>query len=589
MNYFGIHFLICNFYISIFIILLILIKKGIKKHITDRTQYNLWFILFIILIIPFLNISINQYITLNMNSNINMLLSQINTLNNNKTYNNQIYDFAISINSQKTSQINYILIGIWVIGIMMMLLVTIKSIYTLHKIKQSALPVQNKMVISIYHSCLLKANTSKSLPIYSTAFLKSPVLTGFFKPRIYIPIHLISDFNENDLCYMLLHEINHYLYKDSFINLFMNLIAIVYWFNPVIWYALNEMKIEREVACDISTLKMLDEKEYINYGYTLVHFAQKTAHLSFPFTSSISSNLKQMKRRILKIKDYKRDSITKKLKSIIIYFIIFIMSLGFIPLMPTYAKNHDYYNNQLHEMNIVSINHLEQLTDYSGTFVLYDSSQNLWSIYNEKQASMRVSPYSTYKIYDALLGLEKRVITPDNSTLLWNNERYPFQEWEANQDLNSAMKYSVNWYFQNIDQSLGLKPIRSFLQEIEYGNQTTSQDLDMYWSDSSLKISAIEQVELLIKLHDNSFGFTEENINAVKDSIYLSSSKTCTLYGKTGTGRIDNRDVSGWFIGYIEIQEHVYYFATHIQGQSNANGSKASEITMSILSDMNIW
>ena len=48
-----------------------------------------------------------------------------------------------------------------------------------------------------------------------TAFLKSPVLAGFLHPRIYLPIHLISDFNAGtisatDIRYMFLHELQHY-------------------------------------------------------------------------------------------------------------------------------------------------------------------------------------------------------------------------------------------------------------------------------------------------------------------------------------------------------------------------------------------
>ena len=107
--------------------------------------------------------------------------------------------------------------------------------------------------------------------------------------------------------------------------------------------------------------------------------------------------------------------------------------------------------------------------------------------------------------------------------------------------------------------------------------------------ESSLKISPIEQVELLTKLHNNSFEFSPENINAVKDAILLSSSDAGTLYGKTGTGRVDGQDVNGWFVGFVETADNTYFFAPNIGANSDATGGKATEITMSILSDMNIW
>ncbi len=115
----------------------------------------------------------------------------------------------------------------------------------------------------------------------------------------------------------------------------------------------------------------------------------------------------------------------------------------------------------------------------------------------------------------------------------------------------------------------------------------TSGDFPTYWMESSLEISPIEQVGLLTKLQTNSFAY--ENIHAVKDAICLSSSDTGTFYGKTGTGRVDGQDVNGWFIGFVETANNTYFFATNIRADRDANGGNATEITMSILSDMNIW
>ena len=39
-----------------------------------------------------------------------------------------------------------------------------------------------------------------------------------------------------------------------------------------------------------------------------------------------------------------------------------------------------------------------------------------------EHASTRVSPNSTYKIYDALWGLEENIITPQNSLLIWDGK-----------------------------------------------------------------------------------------------------------------------------------------------------------------------
>ena len=192
-------------------------------------------------------------------------------------------------------------------------------------------------------------------------------------------------------------------------------------------------------------------------------------------------------------------------------------------------------------------------------------------------------------MYDALFGLEEGIITPEDSKMEWDGENYPFKEWNADQTLTSAMRSSVNWYFQGIDKQLGSASIKNYIQKIGYGNENTEAGLPFYWLESSLKISPIEQVEQLVRLYNNAFGFQPENVEAVKDSICLSLSETGTIYGKTGTGSIDDSNVNGWFVGYVETAGNTYFFAANIGAGADASGANAAEITMSVLSDMNIW
>jgi beta-lactamase class D len=83
--------------------------------------------------------------------------------------------------------------------------------------------------------------------------------------------------------------------------------------------------------------------------------------------------------------------------------------------------------------------------------------------------------------------------------------------------------------------------------------------------------------------------FDSKNIQAVKKALLLSTTSSGSLYGKTGTGRVNGKDVNGWFIGYIETANNTYYFATNIQSSSGATGSQATEITESVLSNLGIW
>ena len=159
--------------------------------------------------------------------------------------------------------------------------------------------------------------------------------------------------------------------------------------------------------------------------------------------------------------------------------------------------------------------------DYQGCFVLFDATTDSWQIYNKVMAQKRISPDSTYKIYSALLGLENRYITSASSEMTWNGQEHPIAEWNANQNLTAAFQNSVNWYFQSLDQAAGLETLEDFYTYINYGNHDLSGGVSSFWAESSLKISPIEQVEMLQRLYINDFNFDVDNIQTVKNALLL--------------------------------------------------------------------
>lgn len=591
---FVVYFFICNLFISGMIGILLAAKKAFRTTLSSRMQYHLWFVLFVLLALPFIPIRIFNIFSL-LKTLTGTHADYTNPATNEATYvsltdtSKQVNDFAISISHKAPSVVGYILCCLWLAGICMMILGAARSLFHLHKIINSSLPLQNSEVRNLYCECLKETGINLEIPIYSTAFLKCPVIVGFLKPRIYLPIHTISEYNASSMRFMLLHELQHFKHKDIVANYLINIAGILYWFNPFVWYALKEMRCEREIACDSSVLQMLQETEYENYGNTLINFAEKISLSPFPFFTGIGGNMKQIQKRILNISKYKKESHRQKIQSRLACILIITVFLVLFPVLPTYAIGQDRYDFHEKDKDIAYVDLSSEFNEYKGSFVLYDSSNDAWTIYNKDAALEQITPNSTYKIYDALLGLESGIITPEHSKMTWNGEDYPFDSWESDQDLRSAMHSSVNWYFQNIDNIVGIDTVKSYLQEIGYGNQQTSNDTDLYWTDFSLKISPIEQVELLKKFYHNTFGFSGKNINAVKEALFIANTPNGTLSGKTGTGRVDGQDTNGWFIGYIEKSGHVYYFATNIQGTSNTTGSMATEISLSILADMGLW
>ena len=75
----------------------------------------------------------------------------------------------------------------------------------------------------------------------------------------------------------------------------------------------------------------------------------------------------------------------------------------------------------------------------------------------------------------------------------------------------------------------------------------------------------------------------------VKYSLFLLSTADGSLYVKTVTIEYNQQNTTGWFIGFLEKENHVYFFATDIHNKNGAAGSTAVQITLSALSDLALW
>lgn len=586
-----IRFLLCNIIICILIILLLAARRLFQNSITPRMRYNLWFLLLGLLAVPFIPVqpqffSLSGFFQNTAFSPARKFLREPSYFYLSDTP-NLLYDVSIAVSRNVPSGLTLFLYVLWISGILIMAFFLSKSILRFCVLKKSAQPLQNPAVRRLYRKCLVEMNIRKPLPVYSTVFLKSPVIAGLFKPCIYLPIRLLSGCTEKELRFMLLHELFHYRYKDALVNCFRTLAGILYWFNPFVWIALREMKNDREIACDTSVLNMLEESAYKDYGKTLIDFSETIS--VFPFVSGISGSMKQMQKRISNIAAYKKTASNKNRRGLSVCALITAIAVCFVPLLSIQAADCSRYSFSERDKKIAYLDLQNLFGQNDGSFVLYDAAEDSWLIYNMESATTRIPPISTYKIFSALFALESGIISPGQSVLPWNGQRYMYDLWNTDQTLESAMQNSVTWYFQTLDRQTGLQAIRKYIGKIEYGNRMTGSDLATYWADSTLKISPIEQVEILKKFYNNEFGFSPDNIDAVKKAIRLSSTDNGTICGKTGTGETNGKNTLGWFIGYLEKDGHTYFFAANILSDELATGPAAAKLTFSVLSDLGLW
>jgi bla regulator protein BlaR1 len=577
---------------SITIVVILLIRRLFSEQLSAKWQYNLWFLLLIALMLPFIPKQLihfdNHFHFFTINQSNRVSNSSINTTEVSRLDNtNWMQDFTVSVHHFNLDFLNVGLTSIWIAGMFVMAFLFLQAWFKINKIKKTTTVLNNLDILHVFEQCKHQLNISKPLIVGESPLAKSPMTFGLFKTYVVLPIHLEERMSINDIKYIFMHELHHYKYKDIATNYLMIIFQILYWFNPLVWIAFKKMRTDREVACDTAVLKSLDEHCYADYGNALINFADLLSHSKeLNWVNQFNGPKEQMKKRIKKIASFTMESKWMKWKSIAIFTLIGIFVACQVPFVSAMAMNNDRYDfNQERTL-------YEDLSDYfdgyDGSFVLYDRKAGQYSIYNQDKSTLRVSPNSTYKIYSALIGLESDVISSDHSTFEWNGTKYPYESWNNDQNLSTAMRNSVSWYFQKLDQRIPQETIKAYLEQMNYGNEDLSGGSN-YWLESSLKISPMEQVQLLSAFYTNQFGFEDKNIQTVKDSLALEVYDGSRLSGKTGTGNVNGKNINGWFIGYVETKDNTYFFATNIQNEDNSFGSKAAEITLSILKDKGIY
>lgn len=244
-------------------------------------------------------------------------------------------------------------------------------------------------------------------------------------------------------------------------------------------------------------------------------------------------------------------------------------------------------------------NNIVDYSDYfqgiSGCAVIYDGLSNTYSLYNKEECETEVSPLSTFKIVSALAGLENDVLVNENTTMEYSGEEYPVDAWNENLTLREAFETSCVWYFRQVIDKVGQESIRAILEEIQYGNCDISEwngsninslpELNGFWLESSLKISPIQQADMLDYVFSRENSFDIENVEQLKKIMYISELENGCLYGKTGSGT----DGDAWFVGFIEKNSNRICFAIYLDDMKNkdmVSGNKAKEIAINILTSL---
>ncbi|HNX82330.1 MAG TPA: penicillin-binding transpeptidase domain-containing protein [Candidatus Omnitrophota bacterium] len=205
-------------------------------------------------------------------------------------------------------------------------------------------------------------------------------------------------------------------------------------------------------------------------------------------------------------------------------------------------------------------------------------------------SAVRLSPCSTFKIYNTLIGLELGLLSgADTLWYKWDGVNRAMDAWNRDLTLRDAFRVSAVPVFQILARQIGNERMKKYIDLIDYGSKDISSGIDTFWLGNSIEISADEQAALLNKLLDGKLPFSQKNIVILKEIMEVEKTEKGILYGKTGS-RTDSqgKGILGWFVGFLEHGTTTYVFACNITGGENPSGKVARSIVENILTSKDL-
>ena len=439
--------------------LLLLFVLGLKQIYKDkfskRWQYYIWIIVVVRFLIPF------TFDTMNLRSLFEMFHTTVITnespvspnvpvtinTNNNEAKQPQIpsdENKMVNITTQKSLPIYVYLFFAWS-TFALVLFVRKVTIYQgfIQYIKAGNTEVSDIKTLNLLSDCEEKWNIKTRVELYHNTLIASPIMIGFFRPSIILPVGELED---KELFYIFMHELHHYKQRDMFYKWLVQIVICIHWFNPFVYLLEKEINKVCELSCDEAVISGLDDKARCEYGDTLIYFLKSNNPYKNSLASvTLSEDAKQLKERLGVIMHFRRKSKTILVLTGILTLCI-IFGAAFVGVYPVAAKNHlDPDNNK---------STISEEKKYKADTYIYDGDLDWgWDLDNDwKNEDWN---YEGWDLEDKALieayaahGIEKRgtlYYYHDELVYILKNQYPDSSSSKINTDLKGAVSIKVTW------------------------------------------------------------------------------------------------------------------------------------------------
>lgn len=226
-----------------------------------------------------------------------------------------------------------------------------------------------------------------------------------------------------------------------------------------------------------------------------------------------------------------------------------------------------------------------------GCFGLMDNGTTGFTIHNlSRFRDSAYLPASTFKIVNSLIGLQTGKISSDSMIIPWDGITRTIPEWNQDLSMYSAFRVSAVPYYQEVARRIGKDTMQFWLDSMGYGAMSDTDTVriksavDTFWLDNSIRLTPDAQLGLVKRLYFNQLPFFRTYQEMVQRAMLMESNTMYRLAYKTGTGTAPNGNTINWMIGWVEENNHPYFFV--LNTESSAGNVLQPERRKQLLTDI---
>ncbi|MCX7000337.1 MAG: hypothetical protein NT106_08610 [Candidatus Sumerlaeota bacterium] len=201
---------------------------------------------------------------------------------------------AVSYHALITADI--FLIGIWFLGILLLIILTIRDHVRIHGIFARSKIPDNQLQI-LFNRLAGEMEIRRVPALHLTDDLESPAIVGILNPVVLFPRWLAESANADQPEWILRHELMHWKMKDPLALLLRRISEILFYFHPAVWFAGKRWEEAMELACDRALLQ--EEPDARHYAEHLYHLLENQgSRRCYPLAAGIFATRTQIGNRI---------------------------------------------------------------------------------------------------------------------------------------------------------------------------------------------------------------------------------------------------------------------------------------------------